>query len=99
MNEPMNRGTRRHHRNRAAAIANLGGRCTWCGLAFADVLQVDHVNGGTYSNDGVKRLTPKERAWQYNRRAALGDIAGLQLLCANCHDCKTKGYTHAIWLD
>lgn len=69
-----------YRRERHAAFRFLGGRCVRCGCEDWRCLQIDHIEGDGY------RQTHKR---QDQRRAAKGDIEGLQLLCANCHAIKT----------
>lgn len=74
----LNREYSRRIRDRA--IENLGGACVVCGETERVVLEIDHIN-----NDGKH-----ERGQLKFRRAATGNIDGLQILCSNCHARKTR---------
>jgi len=81
--------TRNYKRRlRIAAVVALGGACARCGLDDERVLQLDHIN-----NDGTAERRIASQADIY-KRAASSDNADLQLLCANCHLLKTRGYTN-----
>lgn len=70
---------------RDAIIANYGNKCSNCGEADRNVLQLDHVN-----NDGAahrRQLGDKAKVWRWARKN--GYPSTLQLLCANCHAAKT----------
>jgi hypothetical protein len=74
-----------HAKLRLDAEIALGAECAWCGISDRRVLEIDHIN-----NDG--HLEPFSDA--YLKAIRNGNRIGeFQLLCANCHSLKTKGYT------
>lgn len=80
-------------RKRAKVIAMLGSRCVGCGTRDVRVLQIDHRLG-----DGYKlRRGGRIRGFDEKHYADIinGDdpLDRYQLLCANCHSLKNKGYT------
>ena len=72
-------------------LAHYGGRCIWCGEARPEVLEFDHVEddgarhrrevGGGRSNWGM---------YSWLRKHGYPPV--VQVLCANCHRAKTRGY-------
>ena len=72
----------RYHRRRAAAVAQLGGRCVRCGST--DDLDFDHVDPGT------KRFTIAARLVSVTENVLQAELAKCQLLCRSCHVEKTR---------
>ncbi len=75
-------------RIREQAYSNLGGACAWCGISYQPVLEIDHINSDRSSE-------PHKKSHLY--RASRGEVRGLQLLCGNCHNEKTKGAATPEW--
>lgn len=71
----------RNARQRARAIAILGGACAWCDTA--DDLQIDHITP-------CRALGEREHAHALWRRVVRGETENLQLLCCDCHRGKTN---------
>lgn len=83
----------RFKRLRLEVINLLGCRCSNCGNSDWRVLEINHVN-----NDGHLLRNAKGRiiGLQEHHLSAIllgkDDISRYELLCANCHVLRTKGY-------
>ena len=77
----------REHRARirAKAIAIMGGECEWCGFDIEAALQVDHIKP---LRRGLNKV--RESQGSVYRMIINGNVQGLQLLCACCHQLKTR---------
>ena len=77
-------------RDRAMAIAKMGGKCMHCGFDDARALQFDHIIPVLRRLNGVSR----NRAGSHDSYKEVLDMPRpaekFQLLCANCHVIKTK---------
>ena len=77
---------------RDEAIVQYGGACACrsggsCGESWKPYLQLDHINGGGTQHRKELRGSKKFYAWL--KRNNYPKI--LQLLCANCHQAKSRG--------
>jgi len=78
-----------YYRCRDAVIAAYGGKCACCGEIEKVFLQLDHIK-----NDGGKerkKFNDKSNQSLFRYLAKKGWPKGYQILCANCHQAKTKG--------
>mgnify|MGYP001619479973 FL=1 len=81
--EKVNEYSRKSKRKlRLAALATLGDRCCSCGFSDIRALQIDHTNGGGTAER--QKLGPL----QIYKKIRDGQVAGYQLLCANCNAIK-----------
>lgn len=71
----------RYHARRAAAIAELGGRCVRCGST--EKLELDHIDRATKSLD-------LGHSWSVSETRYRAELAKCQVLCRNCHKAKTS---------
>lgn len=61
----------------------LGNSCTSCGISDVRVLQIDHINGGGYSER--KRVTGITSRYKLVIESVQRGENKYQLLCANCN--------------
>lgn len=82
-----------YHRTRAELLRLLGNKCVVCGNDDVRVLEINHVN-----NDGNwRKKGPGKGSNGFSGSELRAIIDGkvkveLELLCANCHALRTKGY-------
>lgn len=66
-----------------------GGKCVCCGESKHEYLELDHINNNGAEerrNSGIRGIG----YYRYLRRLGYPKDAGLQVLCGNCHNAKTK---------
>lgn len=89
-----------HERNRKLRLEVLkayGSKCTFCGEATVEYLQIDHINGNVERCPGGRRVTGVSL---YTRLRKLGyPKENHRLLCSNCNFAREKyGDARAIEL-
>lgn len=65
---------------RQQILALLGGKCTRCNFEDWRALQIDHINGGGFVEDGHCRNSAA-----FYLKVLLDNTNSYQLLCANCN--------------
>jgi 5-methylcytosine-specific restriction endonuclease McrA len=73
---------------RRQAIAAMGGCCQDCGFADQRALQFDHVTPIRRGRNGLHKSA--HTSDKVHRAVMRGQREGLRLLCANCHQIKTR---------
>ncbi len=80
--------SRRHHRDSSAALMEVFGKwCDFCGETDWVVLQLDHIMP---VGQGAERKASLRSAVLDRLRSGRESPFNLHLLCANCHQRKTK---------
>lgn len=79
---------KRHIIEREYAFKVLGNKCNICGIDDLRVLQIDHIKAiRRKDNSDPYESGSRLRQRIYNRSR---NLKNLQILCANCHQIKTK---------
>lgn len=79
---------KRHIIEREYAFKVLGNKCKVCGINDLRVLQIDHIKAiRRKNNSDPYESGSRLRQRIYNKSR---NLKNLQLLCANCHQIKTK---------
>lgn len=79
----------------------FGGKCVRCGFDDWRALQIDHINGGGFSDSRTKQSNHFFRKWINNHPKEAREL--YQLLCANCnwikkHENDEFGYASRKWM-
>ena len=80
-------------KRRLKVIAMYGGSCVCCGETNHKYLQIDHVNDDGYIERGLAKARGEHMEFGKAFYTKLGNSerrSDLQLLCANCHNAKTR---------
>lgn len=75
-------------RDRLLCIKAYGGHCKCCGTDVEKYLQLDHIEGGGNEHRKIVYGRKEGDMAKWARKNGFPSI--LQLLCANCHQAKTK---------
>lgn len=83
---------RRQRERRAETLVALGGKCAWCGISDARVLQIDHIadDGNQHRAELQGLFNSKNYSLAIWRDVVKRGVTDrYQLLCKNCHTIKT----------